>query len=71
MKLKEEANYLLNHMTDEELEKTVQIMRKIVIEKRSDDIMIRKETPTFPKYDPNDEWVKEHIRQFGEEPSFF
>lgn len=27
--------------------------------------------PVPPIFDPDEEWVKAHIKQFGEEPSFF
>ena len=30
----------------------------------------RKSTPEA-QYDKNEEWVKTHIKQFGEDPSFF
>lgn len=32
---------------------------------------IGEEMYVVPQFDPNEEWVKKHREQFGEEPSFF
>ncbi len=32
----------------------------------------KKQKPSQPPhYDKNEEWVKDYVKQFGEEPSFF
>ena len=38
--------------------------------KESEETEVENPIPA-PKYDEDEDWVKEHKKQFGEEPSFF